>query len=175
MATPLAASSAVNTSNTDTHLSGRLSATTGCFTQDGNPSLVYFDCLNLIRNQLGFPHDPALPMTFGRHHHAMILIPYAKVSRTGNCAVVIGIRDDMLKVEIETFENVKKAALDVAVDCVIKEPHKGGWKWVGRDGNLFVSVRSNEVDRERAVLRKGQGAEEEEGGEDGDGLAVYDS
>lgn len=81
----------------------------------------------------------------------------------------------MLKVEIETFENVKKAALDVAVDCVIKEPHKGGWKWVGRDGNLFVSVRSNEVDRERAVLRKGQGAEEEEGGEDGDGLAVYDS
>ncbi len=175
MATPLAASSAVDTSNTDTHLSGRLSAAVGCFLEDENPSLVYFDCLNLIRNQLGFPHDPSLPMTFSRVPNAMILLPYAKISRTGNCAVVIGIRDDTLKAEIETFENVKKAALDVAVNCVIKKPHHGGWKWAGRHGNLFVSVRSHDVDRERAVSKRGRGAEEEVGGDDGDGLAVYDS
>ncbi|KAL8761890.1 MAG: hypothetical protein Q9184_002021, partial [Pyrenodesmia sp. 2 TL-2023] len=136
-AIPLAVTSPVSTTDIDTPRSRRVSAITGCF-PGNNPPLVYFDCLKLIREQLGIGHPSTLPMTFGSDpRSSMVLIPYAKVSRTGNCNVVLGLRDGSLNPELETWENVRSAALAVARDCVIGTPHTGGWKWVGSQGNLL--------------------------------------
>ena len=41
---------------------------------------------------------------------------------------------------ISTFAAIFKRAFDLMVECVIKPPHLGGKGWVGRDGQLAVSV-----------------------------------
>ncbi|KAL9016810.1 MAG: hypothetical protein Q9185_005854 [Variospora sp. 1 TL-2023] len=115
-------------------------------------SLVYRDCVQLIRYQLGFPHDPTVPMTFSRKKEAMILIPYAKNSPRGNCNIVLGIRGDSLGTEVEKWENIKQAALEIAISCVIKEPHRGGYAWMGEHNNLLVSMVGR--DTGTALLRK---------------------
>ncbi|KAL8916261.1 MAG: hypothetical protein Q9208_008616 [Pyrenodesmia sp. 3 TL-2023] len=160
-ATPLTVTSPVNTTDTDTHRSRRVSASTsGCFT-GSSPPLVYFDCLKLIREQLGIGHPDTTPMTFSPDPRlAMVLIPYAKVSRTGNCNVVLGLRDQSLRSEFETWENVKNAALALARYCVIATPHMGGWMWVGQSGNLLVSVLGRETGR--GVLRRMPEEEEDD-------------
>ncbi|KAL8960035.1 MAG: hypothetical protein Q9193_003194 [Seirophora villosa] len=116
-----------------------LSANYECWRPPG-VSLVYRDCVELIRHRLGFPHDPTVPMSFSRRQGAMILIPYAKTSPRGNCNVVLGIRGDTLDTEVEKWENIKRVALEIALMCVIHEPHRGGYAWMGLHNNLLVSM-----------------------------------
>ncbi|KAI4119553.1 MAG: hypothetical protein LQ345_000550 [Seirophora villosa] len=106
-----------------------LSASYECWRPPG-VSLVYRDCVELIRHRLGVPHDPTVPMSFSRNKGAMILIPYAKTSPRGNCNVVLGIRDDTLETEVEKWENIKRMALEIALMCVIREPHRGGSRYL---------------------------------------------
>ncbi|KAI4286800.1 MAG: hypothetical protein L6R35_003945 [Caloplaca aegaea] len=128
-----------------------LSASYECWRSPG-VSLVYRDCVELIRYQLGFPHDPTVPMTFSRKKEAMILIPYAKISPRGNCNIVLGIRGNTLGTEVEKWENIKEVALEIAISCVIKEPHGGGYAWMGEQNNLLVSMVGR--DTGTALLRK---------------------
>ncbi|KAL8971787.1 MAG: hypothetical protein Q9197_003097 [Variospora fuerteventurae] len=128
-----------------------LSASYECWRSPG-VSLVYRDCVELIRHQLGFPHDPTVPMTFSRKKEAMILIPYAKFSPRGNCNIVLGMRGDSLETEVEKWENIKQVALGIAISCVIKEPHRGGYAWMGAHNNLLVSMIGR--DTGTALLRK---------------------
>ncbi|KAI4093110.1 MAG: hypothetical protein LQ344_003093 [Seirophora lacunosa] len=116
-----------------------LSASYECWRPPG-VSLVYRDCVELIRHRLGVPHDPTVPMSFSRNKGAMILIPYAKTSPRGNCNVVLGIRDDTLETEVEKWENIKRVALEIALKCVIQEPHRGGYAWMGLHNNLLVTM-----------------------------------
>lgn len=80
-------------------------------------------------------------MTFSRHKGTQILIPY--LAPSPHCNIVLGIRGDKLITVTETWRNVRAEALRVAVECVIREPHLGGWGWVG-GGELLVSVIGRE-------------------------------
>ncbi|KAI4167085.1 MAG: hypothetical protein LQ343_007489 [Gyalolechia ehrenbergii] len=116
-----------------------------CWTGSKAP-VTYRDCLDVIRNQLGRPYDPDETLTFSLQRSATIIIPYAKVSKHGNCNIVLGIKGDRLAVvEKDTFRNVIGVALDVAVKCIIRPPHLGGFGWAGEGGKLFVSIIGSET------------------------------
>lgn len=50
------------------------------------------------------------------------------------------MRDDTLRTEVEKWHSIKAAALGVALSCIPKPPHLGGYAWVGREGNLLMSI-----------------------------------
>ncbi|KAL8735926.1 MAG: hypothetical protein Q9166_000488 [cf. Caloplaca sp. 2 TL-2023] len=126
-----------------------------------SPPLIFASCASLIRNTLGFPHDPDTPMSFSRRRGTTILIPYAKTSP--GCSIVLGIKNDRLTTVWETWREIKREAMEVAIKCVMRPPHFGGWGWVG-GGELLVSVIGYERGRGlQALEARGEG----QGGEDG--------
>ncbi|KAL9011945.1 MAG: hypothetical protein Q9173_003256 [Seirophora scorigena] len=129
-----------------------LSAGYECWRPPG-VSLVYRDCVELIRRGLGLPHDPTVPMTFSRKNGAMILIPYAKTSPRGNCNVVLGIRGDTMATEVEKWENIKRVALEIALMCVIQEPHRGGSRYLDSSKVLTIMVPISLVRSSNESLR----------------------
>ncbi|KAL8691471.1 MAG: hypothetical protein Q9218_003315 [Villophora microphyllina] len=131
-----------------------------CFDPPMHP-LLFHDCVTLIRSRLGFPHNDDELLSFSRRSSANIHLPYLVRSNTGNCQIFVTIGDDRLNTITTTFRKIKAEAVSVAVECVVRGDHLGGFGWIGRqegeefgDGQLLISVVARERPRVVAAVER---------------------
>ena len=89
----------------------------------------------------GRPH-PHMPVTFGKQGtRPDYQVPMSFVKMGSNCIVGVDIREGMGgNQDRTTLLDIQRAALDLAIECVIPPPHTGGRKYVGWQGRLIIHV-----------------------------------
>ncbi len=89
------------------------------------------------------PHDPSVPLKFSpdRDQRPDVRLPAAwgKGNRECNIALQFG-RDASVRYDMTTLNDVQGAALAVAMECVIRPPHLGGYVEVGWRQRMAVNV-----------------------------------
>ncbi|KAL8800166.1 MAG: hypothetical protein Q9182_005367 [Xanthomendoza sp. 2 TL-2023] len=130
-----------------------------CWAQSDSPNfhpLVFKDCLTIIRNDLPRGHATDLPLTFSRSRSAKpdIKLPAHWMGRGSNeCMVAIdAASSDDMGYDTTTLSDVERAAATVARDCVIGDPHLGGFLRVGWKHNLRIMVAAVPPRRNGTVL-----------------------
>lgn len=117
-----------------------------CWQHDDSPvfqPLVFKDCLDIIRHEIGRGLDPEIPLKFSRLPSLRpdIKLPvYWIGTGTAKCTVSIDVTKNGEGYDRTTFNDIKVAALRLARDCVIPGPHLGGVMKVGWRDMLGVAV-----------------------------------
>ena len=105
--------------------------------------LVFKDCLDLIRHEIGHGRDLDLPLKFSRFPslHPDIQLPVYWIGKGANkCTITIDVTKDGKEYDRTTFNDIKATATKVAKDCVIPGPHLGGMMKLGWRDVLAVAV-----------------------------------
>ncbi|KAL8924710.1 MAG: hypothetical protein Q9208_003900 [Pyrenodesmia sp. 3 TL-2023] len=110
--------------------------------------ITFRDCISVINTDITHTHtphhqyDPDLPLKFSDDPtlHPDIQLPrYWK--RVGvNCGVGLDFAPTLRGYDRTTLRDIKAAAMAVAVECVIKPPHVGGYVRVGWYDKLGVLI-----------------------------------
>ena len=122
------------------------SLTPSCWQHGDSPifrPLVFKDCFDLIRHEIGRGRDPDLPLTFSRFPslHPDIQLPVHWIGMgTNKCIITIDITKHGEEYDRTTFNDIKAMATKVAKDCVILGPHLGGMMKLGWRDVLAVAV-----------------------------------
>lgn len=106
-----------------------------------------WDCTAIINHQIAKPPTMARNRVFSRHPTArQLLLPHSWVTERGECSVTIDIPDIPGETERVTAEasmmDVKRAAFEVLMACVVGADHLGGFMQTGRTQNLQVRVEA---------------------------------
>lgn len=110
-----------------------------CDTPQSSPHLpptTYSACTLAIK-RIPLSDAGLKPITFSRHPSTGFQVPHTWAA--GNCAIEIDVLGEEVVVT-SSFAAVFIMAFEVAVGCVIQEPHLGGWGAVGEGEGLGVRV-----------------------------------
>ncbi|KAL8727147.1 MAG: hypothetical protein Q9166_006243 [cf. Caloplaca sp. 2 TL-2023] len=108
--------------------------------------LIFRDCLDIINNEITRGEDPDVPLKFSRFtsQHPDIQLPARWFHRTGitnnKCVVGLDVGTDDVAYDRTTLNDIKRTALSIARECVIREPHLGGVVRLGWHNMLGVMV-----------------------------------
>ena len=120
------------------------------------PQLVFRDCLEIISRDITHGRDPDLPLKFSRFlsQDPDIRLPAVWRSRAGTarnrCLVTVDYAGDEVGWDRTTLNDIKRAAMAVAMQCVIEEPHLGGVLRLGWHDMLGVMVAGYTAPRTRS-------------------------
>ncbi|KAL8935065.1 MAG: hypothetical protein Q9216_005599 [Gyalolechia sp. 2 TL-2023] len=125
-----------------------------CWDQDDRfQPIVFRECVEIINNDIFEDYDPDEPLKFSfdpRFRPDIRLPKYWK--RPGiNCGVGVDLAPGLEGYDRTTLRDIKKAAQAVAVECVIKPPHTGGFVQLGWHNKLGVLMSG----RSLPILRNG--------------------
>ncbi len=109
------------------------------------PRITFHDCLPLINTEITRQHshlDPSLPLKFSADPALRPDLPLPTYwNRAGvNCGIGIDFAPRQRGYDRATLEEVRAAAMALAVECVIKAPHTGGYVRVGWFDKLGVLI-----------------------------------
>ncbi|KAL8803101.1 MAG: hypothetical protein Q9200_006350 [Gallowayella weberi] len=92
------------------------------------------------------PFNPSLPLLFSRYRSER---PDVKTPKSwsdhvssGDCIVGVDIPDALARTDKTSLDDVKNAAMAVAVECVMQGDHLGGMIRVGWQNSIFLVIRS---------------------------------
>lgn len=104
--------------------------------------LIFKDCIDVINKEITKSHDPTIPLKFSRDPrlHPDIQLPKFWTHGESKCGVGVDFEPGLQGYDRTTLEDVKMAARRVAVECIIGEPHLGGFVQVGWYGRLGVLI-----------------------------------
>ncbi|KAL8751519.1 MAG: hypothetical protein Q9184_006043 [Pyrenodesmia sp. 2 TL-2023] len=119
--------------------------------------IVFRECISIIRTDIiSTGHDPDQPLKFSHdpNYHPDIQLPRYWKRAGVNCGVGLDFAPRLQGYDRTTLRDVEAAAMAVAVECVIKPPHTGGYVrlgWYDRLGVLISGARSR-MDPENGTL-----------------------
>lgn len=108
--------------------------------------LTFRDCFDVFNQEISRGQDPDIPLKFSRFasERPDVLLPVIWISRQGpdrhKCFVALDVGSDAVTSDRTTLNDIKRAAMSVARECVIKEPHLGGVLRLGWHGSLGVML-----------------------------------
>ena len=108
--------------------------------------LIFRDCIEIITHEITRGRDPDIPLKFSRFlsEQPDIRLPAVWRSRAGktpnNCLISVDYASEGFGHDWTTLNDVKRAAMTVATECVIKEPHRGGALRLGWNNMLGVMI-----------------------------------
>ncbi|KAI4125954.1 MAG: hypothetical protein LQ338_004010 [Usnochroma carphineum] len=130
-----------------------------CNTPSSPPSLhpaTFSACLRLLKaipavhpvmpptHPLKWSADPSTDPDFG--------LP-ARWESPGQCAIQLDMKDGERGWDRSNLADLKDAAMAVAVGCVIRPPHLGGWVNVGWEGKMMLAVwKGEDIGRENGTV-----------------------
>ncbi|KAL8785266.1 MAG: hypothetical protein Q9213_003470 [Squamulea squamosa] len=103
--------------------------------------IVFRRCNDVINNEIR-DFDPNIPLKFSYNpdSHPDILLPKYWRDEGGNCGVGIDLAEGEEGYDRTTLGDIKAAARAVAIECVIKMPHLGGFMRIGWHHKLGVMI-----------------------------------
>ncbi|KAL8942510.1 MAG: hypothetical protein Q9216_001611 [Gyalolechia sp. 2 TL-2023] len=110
--------------------------------------IVYKDCIELINQAVTTePHDADLPLKFSNNPsmHPDIRLPRYWKRTDAKCGLALDFAPQRGGYDRTTLNDVRRAASAVAVQCIIKPPHLGGYMelgWYNRLGVLVTGRRA---------------------------------
>ena len=110
------------------------------------PPLIFRECLEIMSHDITHGRDPDMPLKFSRFpfQEPDIRLPAAWLSKAGanrnKCLVTVDYAGDEVGWDRTTLNDIKRAAMAIAMHCVIKEPHLGGVLRLGWHDMLGVMV-----------------------------------
>lgn len=114
--------------------------------------IVFKDCIDVVNNEITKGHDPTVPLKFSKDPtvHPDIALPKYWTRGASKCGVGVDFVPQMQGYDRTTLDDIQRAAREVAVECIIKEPYLGGFVevgWYHRLGVLIAgaSVRPNSL------------------------------
>ncbi|KAL9631353.1 MAG: hypothetical protein Q9204_004266 [Flavoplaca sp. TL-2023a] len=104
--------------------------------------LIFKDCIDVINIEITKTHDPTIPLKFSRDArlHPDIQLPKFWTHGESKCGVGVDFEPGLQGYDRTTLQDVKMAARRVAVECIIGEPHLGGFAQLGWYGRLGVLI-----------------------------------
>ncbi|KAL9056281.1 MAG: hypothetical protein Q9206_002821 [Seirophora lacunosa] len=104
--------------------------------------VVFRECIEIINNDIYEDFDPDIPLKFSTDPTLDPDIRLPKFwKRVGaNCGVGIDFKPTKRGYDRTTLRDVKAAAQAVAIECVIRPPHVGGFVQLGWYDNLGVLI-----------------------------------
>ncbi|KAL8775655.1 MAG: hypothetical protein Q9209_000151 [Squamulea sp. 1 TL-2023] len=126
-----------------------------CWAPEASPRrLIFKECKDIILHQIDQtrdfsrrPFDPALPLTFSRDRDPRpdIRTPKTWFDETGqgDCLIGVDIPRHLGGSDKTSLDDIKAAAMTIAVECVIQDPrHLGGVMQLGWANKLTVLLTS---------------------------------
>lgn len=117
--------------------------------------VIFKDCIETINQSLVPPGaDPNIPLKFSKdlRLHPDHLLPNFWRSRDGDCIIGIDFEAKVGGYDRTSLNDIKRAALAIARQCVIPPPHRGGIVYpLGWQGKLGVTVGSFPPPRQKVV------------------------
>lgn len=109
--------------------------------------VVFKDCIDVVNNEITKGRDPTVPLKFSKDPtlHPDITLPKYWTRGDANCGVGVDFVPQMQGYDRTTLDDVQRAARAVAVECVIKEPHLGGFVQLGWNDRLGVLIAGAKV------------------------------
>ena len=109
-------------------------------------ALTFKDCIEVIDNEITRGYDPDQPLRFSNDpaKHPDILLPKYWRRPGVKCGVGLDFRDATKDYDTTTLNDVKQAAKLLAIACVIKPPHIGGYLelgWRNKMGALIAGKK----------------------------------
>ena len=125
-----------------------------CWNADMSPRpIVFRDCNEIIVHGIGTtsdrsrrPFDPSRPLIFSRDRGLGPDVRTPKTwydeARETSCLIGVDIPSHLGGSDKTSLDDIKMAAMAIAVECVIKPPHLGGILQIGWAHKLNVVVTS---------------------------------
>ncbi len=109
---------------------------------------VFRECMEIISNDIGRGYDIDEPFKFSFDPSFQPDIRLPKYwTRIGlNCGVGVDLAPGLEGYDRTTLRDIKAAALAVAIECVIKPPHVGGYVQLGWHHKLGVLISGRRTD-----------------------------
>lgn len=109
---------------------------------------VFRECMEIISNDIGQGYDIDEPFKFSFDPSFQPDIRLPKYwTRIGlNCGVGVDLAPGLEGYDRTTLRDIKAAALAVAIECVIKPPHVGGYVQLGWHHKLGVLISGRRTD-----------------------------
>ncbi|KAL8715357.1 MAG: hypothetical protein Q9220_000690 [cf. Caloplaca sp. 1 TL-2023] len=104
--------------------------------------LVFKDCIDVINQEITRGYDPDIPLKFSPDPslHPDIGLPKYWRGPGARCGIGVDFGHVLKGYDRTTLNDIKKAARAVAVECVIKPPHIGGYIQLGWADKLGVLI-----------------------------------
>lgn len=127
-----------------------------CWAPEVSPKpLIFRECNEIIVHQIGQtydpsrrrPFDPSLPLIFSRDR---VPRPDVRTPKTwynyeiedSSCLIGVDIPSHQGGSDKTSLQDIKMAAMEIAVECVIKSPHLGGILQIGWANKINVVITS---------------------------------
>ncbi|KAI4219525.1 MAG: hypothetical protein LQ349_008329, partial [Xanthoria aureola] len=113
--------------------------------------VIFRDCIDVINHEVTRRYDPTVPLKFSQdpNLHPDIRLPHFWSRAEHKCGVGIDLASHVHEYDRTTLEDIQTVARAVAVECIIKGPHLGGFTttgWYQRLG-VFIAGPSPRLNR----------------------------
>ncbi|KAL8953685.1 MAG: hypothetical protein Q9222_000469 [Ikaeria aurantiellina] len=104
--------------------------------------LIFKDCIEVINNEITKGYDPNIPLKFSSDPelHPDVELPKYWKRPNARCGVGVDFGPVLTGYDRTTLNDIKEAALSVAIECIIKPPHVGGYMQLGWEDKLGVLI-----------------------------------
>ena len=112
------------------------------------PPIVFKDCIEVINKEIIRGHDdPTIPLKFSKdlNLHPDIRLPKYWTRNGRKCGVGVDLAPRMQGYDRTTLDDIQRAARAVAVECIIKEPHLGGYMQLGWHHRLGILITGRKI------------------------------
>ncbi|KAL8995626.1 MAG: hypothetical protein Q9169_004669 [Polycauliona sp. 2 TL-2023] len=105
--------------------------------------IVFKDCIDVINKEITrSPFPPTAPLTFSKDPTLQpdIILPKYWTRGESKCGVGVDFAPRLRGYDRTTLDDIQKAARAVGIECIIGEPHLGGFLQMGWHDRLGVLV-----------------------------------